>query len=61
MGAISQNFECLFSGSNILKHLRIIGFEADEKVGETIIIDKALVKEQVGDMLKAQDLQKFIL
>jgi ATP-dependent HslUV protease ATP-binding subunit HslU len=38
-----------------------ISFEADEKVGETIIIDKALVKEQVGDMLKAQDLQKFIL
>ncbi len=38
-----------------------ISFEADEKAGETITIDKSLVKEQVGDMLKAQDLQKFIL
>jgi ATP-dependent HslUV protease ATP-binding subunit HslU len=38
-----------------------ISFNADEKSGETITIDKELVQERVGDMLKKQDLTRFIL
>ena len=38
-----------------------ISFDADEKHGETITVTKELVTERVGDMLKKQDLHKFIL
>ena len=43
------------------KIMEEISFDADEKAGETITIGTELVVERVGEMLKKQDLQKFIL
>jgi len=38
-----------------------ISFTATDKGGETLVIDKAYVKENVGKLAKDQDLSKFIL
>jgi len=38
-----------------------ISFTATDKAGETLLIDKAYVKENVGKLAKNQDLSKFIL
>ena len=38
-----------------------ISFDADEKNGEKITVTKELVSERVGDMMKKQDLTRFIL
>eukprot|EP00622_Pseudochattonella_farcimen_P001941 FR736762.1.p1 GENE.FR736762.1~~FR736762.1.p1 ORF type:complete len:247 (+),score=43.24 FR736762.1:22-741(+) len=38
-----------------------ISFDAAEKPGETIVIDKAVVNERVNDMLIKSDLSKYIL
>jgi len=38
-----------------------ISFKATDKPGETVVIDKAYVKEHVGKLASDQDLSKFIL
>lgn len=38
-----------------------ISFSATDKAGETLIVDQAYVKENVGKLAKDQDLSKFIL
>ena len=38
-----------------------ISFEAPEKEGEKITVDAAYVKQKVGEILKSQDMRKYIL
>ena len=46
----------------ILYHLGIgAGFEATDRGGETISIDKVYVESRVADLAKDTDLSKFIL
>ncbi len=41
--------------------LEEISFEASDKAGQTITIDKAYVEERIGDLARNADLSKFIL
>jgi ATP-dependent HslUV protease ATP-binding subunit HslU len=45
----------------IEKVLDEISFNASDKAGETIVIDKAYVKNNLGDLVQDTDLSKFIL
>lgn len=38
-----------------------ISFDAPEKSGEKITVDGAYVKQRVGEILKSQDMRKYIL
>lgn len=38
-----------------------ISFEAAEKGGETLIVDKKLVEERLSDVVVSSDLSKYIL
>jgi len=38
-----------------------ISFDAPEKAGQEIVVDRAYVKERVSDMLLGSDLKKYIL
>ena len=43
------------------KILEEISFSADEHVGETITIDKALVEEKIGAVVEDEDTTRYIL
>jgi ATP-dependent HslUV protease ATP-binding subunit HslU len=43
------------------KLLEEISFTATDRGGETVVIDKAMVHERVGELAKDSDLSKFIL
>ena len=43
------------------KVLEEISFNAPDKNGEKIIIDKSYVQKNLGDIIKDKDLSKFIL
>ena len=45
----------------IEKVLDDISFNATDKAGETIIVDKEFVQKNLGDLVKDTDLSKFIL
>lgn len=38
-----------------------ISFEAAEKEGETLVVDKKLVEERLSDVVVSSDLSKYIL
>lgn len=38
-----------------------ISFDAPEKAGEKIVVDKAYVQQRVGELLLSTDLRKYIL
>jgi ATP-dependent HslUV protease ATP-binding subunit HslU len=41
--------------------LEEISFSADEHSGEKIIVDEALVKEKIGDVVEDEDTTRYIL
>jgi ATP-dependent HslUV protease ATP-binding subunit HslU len=43
------------------KILEEISFEADEKAGETVYIDEALVKDKIGKVVEDEDTTRYIL
>ena len=47
--------------SIIEKVLDDISFNATDKSGEKVIVDKEYVKKNLGDLVKDTDLSKFIL
>ena len=38
-----------------------VSFTASDRGGETVLIDRSYVREQVGDLIEGADLSKFIL
>ena len=47
--------------TQLLKVLDDISFNATDKAGETIKIDKKFVQDNLGNLVKDTDLTKFIL
>ena len=45
----------------IEKILDDISFNATDKAGETVVVDKKFVNENLGNLVKDTDLSKFIL
>ena len=43
------------------KILEEISFDADEHAGETIVVDVALIKEKIGDVVEDEDTTRYIL
>jgi len=43
------------------KILEGISFDADEHAGETIVVDVALIKEKIGDVVEDEDTTRYIL
>jgi len=38
-----------------------LSFTAPDRDGETVVIDKAMVDEHVGDLAKSADLSRYVL
>jgi len=43
------------------KLLESLSFEADERAGETVVVDAAMVERELGEIARDTDLSKFIL